>query len=109
MKIIKVSIAHSSVVKLFKEVAVHELPVLQQVHTEGQVNPESRGRDDRRPIPNIENEYSRLIKRYGTQAVMAVYGPLSSGRLEEAINKANRQADSGHGTNTPGGEDDEPK
>lgn len=107
MKVIRVAIGHSSVVKIIKEVAVHELPVLQQVHTEGQVNPESRGRDNKRPIPNIENEYSRLIKRYGTKAVWAVYGALNSGRLEEAINKANSKANS-NGTD-PGGEDGEPK
>jgi hypothetical protein len=70
----------------------HELPVLE--HLYGAEHVEAGALAGRRDI-GVEGEYARLVRKYGEESVVGVYGVAHSGRLEKAMQAAAEKSGKG--------------
>lgn len=70
---------------LFKRVPEHEVALLKAVHAEVTVNDNS---DESVDLPiDLNNEYQRLVVKYGSTAVQAVYGLPTDNKLLGLLSK----------------------
>lgn len=106
LKYAKVLITRNPMEKIAKTVALHEVPILKDIHGEDAV--EVKGTvSSTRAVPEVKDEFQRLQALYGRHHsvnipyVEHVYGGALSGGLAKALKAATDKADAVKGNEAP--------